>query len=71
MFLKKKRPSKSYDEKSKKPVIKCSICNSEQVAGFKNIHSGAFEEIMLIRSPQELEDFKDLYGITGEIEKIY
>ncbi len=41
------------------------------MAGFKDIHSGAFEEIMLIRSPEELEDFKDQYGITGEIEKIY
>ncbi len=71
MFFKKKQSLKSYDEKSKKPVIKCSICNGEQVAGFKDIHSGAFEEIMLIRSPEELENFKDQYGITGEIEKIY
>ncbi len=35
----------SYDNENLKPVIKCSICNGEQVAGFINVHSGAFEDI--------------------------
>ncbi len=71
MFFKKKTEKKSYDKENKKPVIKASICNGEQVAGFQDIHTGAFEEITLIRNPEELSRFKDEYGISGDIEKIY
>ena len=38
MIFKKRKEVKSYDKENCKPVIKCSICNGEQVAGFKNIH---------------------------------
>ncbi|SFC49351.1 aspartate dehydrogenase [Butyrivibrio sp. YAB3001] len=71
MFFKKKTVRKNYDKESKKPVIKASICNGEQVAGFQDIHTGAFEEIMLIRNSEDLFQFKDEYGISGDIEKIY
>ena len=70
-FGKKKQLQESYDPELKKPIIKASICNGEQVAGFKDLRTGAFEEIMLIRTPAELEQFKTRFGITGEIEKIY
>ena len=43
----------------------------KQVAGFLNKRSGQFEEISLIRSPKDLEDFKKTYGITGDVEKFY
>ena len=36
-FFKKKIVMKTYDKENKKPVIKASICNGEQVAGFKDI----------------------------------
>ena len=39
-LFKKKKAQQSYDKKNKKPVIKASICNGEQVAGFKDIHTG-------------------------------
>jgi hypothetical protein len=71
MFFKKKAEKKSYDTENKKPVIKASICNGEQVAGFMDIHTGAFEEVMLIRNSEDLFQFKDEYGISGDIEKIY
>lgn len=71
MFFKKKSQIRSYDKENKTPVIKASICNGEQVAGFKDVHTGAFEEIMLIRGPEDLAEFKETYGIIGEIEKIY
>lgn len=71
MFFKKKSQIRSYDKENKTPVIKASICNGEQVAGFKDVHTGAFEEIMLIRGPKDLAEFKETYGIIGEIEKIY
>lgn len=72
MFFKKKQPEKkTYDAENKKPLIKASICNGEQVAGFMDIHTGAFEEEMLIRDSADLAEFKNRYGITGDIEKIY
>ena len=53
------------------PAIRCSICTGEQVAGFKNRETGRFEEVMLLRTPEDLRAFREKYGITGEIEKIY
>ena len=38
-LFKKNIVTKTYDKENKKPVIKASICNGEQVAGFKNIHT--------------------------------
>ena len=70
-FLKKKTIVKTYDKDNKKPVIKSSICNGEQVAGFKDIHTGKIEEVMLIKSPADLDAFKKMYGIDDEIAKEY
>lgn len=70
-LFKKKTIVRTYDQENKKPVIKASICNGEQVAGFKDIHTGQIEEIMLIKKPADLEDFKKMYGINGDIEKEY
>lgn len=60
----------TYDKNTKKPVLKCSICNGEQVAGFKDIQTGKFEEVTLIRNAKELEEFMNRYGIK-EISKEY
>ena len=57
-LFKKKSVIQSYDKENKKPVIKASICNGEQVAGFKDIHTGKVEEVMLIKSPADLEHLK-------------
>ena len=70
-LCKKKTKLQSYDDKIQKPVIKASICNGEQVAGFKDIHTGKFEEVMLIRNSEDLEKFKAMYDIQREIEKEY
>lgn len=71
MFFKKHKNQGSYDRENKKPIIRASICTGEQVAGFKDLHTGAFEEIMLIRNADDLDAFKERYGIDGDIEKIY
>ena len=52
MFFRKKK-TKEYDKENKKPVLRCSICTGEQVAGFKDINSGVFEEEMMISGPKE------------------
>ena len=70
-LFKKKIVTKTYDKENKKPVIKASICNGEQVAGFKDIHTGKIEEVMLIKNQADLDTFKKMYGIDDEIEKEY
>lgn len=70
-LFKKKTIVKIYDKDNKKPVIKASICNGEQVAGFKDVHTGKIEEVMLIKSPTDLDTFKKMYGIDEEIAKEY
>ena len=42
-LFKKKTVTKVYDKENKKPVIKASICNGEQVAGKKTIQSGKLD----------------------------
>lgn len=59
------------DTQGKKPVIRCSICTGEQVAGFQDEKTGVFEEVCCIRSEADLAAFRKRYGVTGEIEKIY
>lgn len=70
MFGKKKAKAE-FDKENLKPAMRCSICTGEQVAGFKNIHTGKFEDVMLIRNDRDLKNFMDTYGITDEIEKLY
>lgn len=70
-LFKKKIVVRTYDKERKKPVIRTSICNGEQAAGFKDIQTGKFEEVMLIKSQADLEAFKAMYQIDGEIVKEY
>ncbi len=70
-LFKKKITVQSYDRENKKPVIRASICTGEQVAGFKDIHTGKIEEVMLIKGPADLERFKEMYGIEEKITKEY
>ena len=67
----KKKIIHSYDKDNKRPVIKASICTGEQVAGFKDIHTGKIEEVILIKNQADLDAFKKMYGINEEIEKEY
>ena len=70
MFFKKKLEKKTYDKLRKKPVIKASICTGEQVAGFKDLSTGAFEEVMLIKNSDDLENFRKMTGVQ-DIPKEY
>lgn len=68
---KKNKAVMSYDKERLTPVIHCSICNGEQIAGFKIKETGKFEEIMVIRSENDLQEFKNRFGITEDIPKEY
>ncbi|KAI4445391.1 hypothetical protein C823_006242 [Eubacterium plexicaudatum ASF492] len=72
LFQKKKleKEKREYDRVNQKPVLKCSICNGEQVAGFKDIRTGKFHEVMFIRNEKDLQSFKELYGLD-EVGKEY
>lgn len=59
-----------YDPAKQTAVLKCSICNGEQVAGFQDTETGKFQEVMLIQSEADLEQFRQTYGLS-EIKKIY
>ncbi len=72
LFSKKKSVVQDYcfDPANEKAVIHASICNGEQVAGFKNIKTGEFHEVMLIRSDEDLQNFKRIYGVD-KVDKVY
>ena len=70
IHLLKNYKKKTYDTENKRPVLRCSICTGEQVAGFKDVNSGHFEDIMLIRDSADLDEFMRMYGVT-EITKEY
>lgn len=65
-----KKRREVYNPQDYQAVIKCSICNGEQVAGFKDRKTGHFTEIMLIRNDQDLKNFKQRYGLE-EVKKEY
>ena len=72
MLFRKKQEVRTYDPAVQRPVIRASICTGEKVAGFRDLRTGRFTEIMLIRTPGDLEEFRRLYGIgEGEITTQY
>ena len=72
LFQKKKQEIKKleYDSVNQKPILKCSICNGEQVAGFKDNRTGKFHEVMFVRDEKDLQTFKEMYGLS-EVAKEY
>ena len=66
----KKKSLPSYDTQTQKPVIKCSICTGEQVAGFRDIRTGKFQEVMLIKDQKDLKEFQERYGLK-EVSREY
>lgn len=64
MLFGRKRKQRTYDRENLKPVIRSSICTGEQVAGFKNTHTGKFSEVMLIRNGGDLKEFLEEYDIS-------
>ena len=51
-----------YAPSTQTPIIRVSICTGERVAGFKDV-TGHFTEVMLIRSDNDLEEFKRIYNV--------
>ncbi len=72
MFGKKKKETRTYDREHLRPVIRASICNGEEVAGFKDIRTGKFEEVMALKNAADRARFLELYQIDeSEVRKEY
>ena len=69
-LFEKKKLSHVYDPETEKPVIRASICTGEQAAGFKDLKTGVFHEVMLIRDEKDLRTFLKTYGLQ-DVEKEY
>ena len=46
-------------------VIRSSVCTGEKAAGFRDAEGKHFTEVMLIRSRQDEERFKAIYGLDS------
>ncbi|MCR5054237.1 MAG: aspartate dehydrogenase [Lachnospiraceae bacterium] len=70
LFKRKSNDKFGHDPKKEKPIIRVSTCTGEQVAGFKNIKTGEFHEVALIKNKKDLESFMKTYGLD-HVDKEY
>ena len=71
LFAKKSKYPK-LPEGDHEVVLRCSICNGEEVICLKDKESGELREIMLVSSPEDLEGFCEENGLNaGDIKKVY
>ena len=71
MFRRKKPMHLTYDKALWEPVIRCSICTGEQVAGFRNLDTGKFREDRLLKTQADLQAFLEEYDIQVPPRHIY
>lgn len=65
-MFRKKIEKQTYDKENQKPIIRSSICTGEKVAGFKDVHTGKFTEVMLIKNDNDMKVFLTRYDISAE-----
>lgn len=74
MLGRKKHPqtpaAKDFDREKYEPAIRCSICTGERTAGFRDVRTGKFNDVMLIGSDEDLKIFMETYGVD-KVRKIY
>lgn len=63
-MFRKKVVKEIYNKEEQKPVIRSSICTGEKVAGFKDIHTGKFTEVMVIRNNKDMDEFLEKYDVS-------
>ena len=63
--MKKHETAFKYNPELHEALVRASICTGEKAAGFRNKTDGRFYEVMLIRTPDDLEAFKKTYGLTA------
>ena len=70
---KKKAPEPpQFPPEDFEPVIRASICTGEKVACMRDRRTGRLQEVMLIRSREDLEDFCRRYQTESDkIKTVY
>lgn len=72
LFSRKKKEYPKMPEGDYEPVLRCSICTGEQTLCAREAKTGKLLELMLIRTPAELEGFCAENGLDASaIEKVY
>jgi hypothetical protein len=72
LFGKKKSEYPKMPQGDYVPVLRCSICTGEQVLCAKEVSTGKLLELMLIKTPVQLEGFCAANGHSPEeIERVY
>ena len=66
MLFRRKRETRTYDRETQKPVIRASICTGEKAAGFQDLRTGKFTEVMLLLPPAAREESRPLSGSGGD-----
>ena len=67
---KSKAPALSYDPATQQPAVRKSICTGEMTAGFIDLNTGKFTDLMRLDGQKGLEQFKKDTG-AEEIKEIY
>ena len=70
--FKKKKPIDiyRYNKQTEVPAVKSSICTGEKTAGFLEVNTGKYRDIMLVESDADIEAFKSACGVD-EVKEIY
>ena len=72
-FGRKKKPVKrqTFDPAVEKPILKKSICTGETTAGLKDLKTGKYTDLALIRNEEDLQAFMEEYGISERPQTEY
>ena len=72
LFNRKKTEYPKMPEGDFEPVLRCSICTGEQTLCAREKGTGKLHELMMIRTPADLEGFCAENGLNpADIEKVY
>ena len=70
-FFNRKPEPEPFDREHLTPVIRCSICTGERVAGFLDRRTGRIREIMLIRNDADVRTFCERFGLSELPKNVY
>ena len=69
---KRNKPKTDFPiSEDQKPILHKSICTGETTAGFKDLKTGKYIDMMLIRDEKDLKKFMKEYGIEERPETEY
>lgn len=73
LFFSRREPEcESFPPEQYEPVIRSSICTGERTACMRDRETGKIHEIMLLRTPRDLEEFARQYGADPDaMQTIY